>query len=180
MSEASPFGLVARWRLLRAASVDSRLSRTDVAALGAILDRCNDDGVAWPGFGTIVKDARIGRTSAVRAVNRLVEFGYLERKSGDRRKLNRYRMAIVGIAESGPSAEAGHRPELGHEVGPNRGREVCPNRDPEPASSNQLQELVPRKRARRQNHNHREPSWQARAAAKMLGLDPYEFINDQD
>lgn len=97
---AEDHGLLARWKLLRAATRDGRLSRGDVACLGAVLDRINGDtGTAWPSLATIATDALVDRRTVARAVARLVELGYLERESGNRTASNRYAMGSAGSGE---------------------------------------------------------------------------------
>jgi hypothetical protein len=81
-----------RWKLLRIATCDRRLSRADLATLGAVLDRLNSDGVAWPSLARIAEDAAADRRTAARSIARLVEHGFLTRQSGDRTASNRYSM----------------------------------------------------------------------------------------
>ncbi|WP_394694887.1 helix-turn-helix domain-containing protein [Pseudoxanthomonas japonensis] len=86
------FNLLARWKLVRQASTNRRLSAGDIAVLIAILDRMNAEGFAWPSLNRIAEDALISRATVVRSVKTLVESGYLERDSGTRIDSNRYRM----------------------------------------------------------------------------------------
>lgn len=103
---ADDHGLLARWLLALAASADRRLSRTDLAVLMVILDAINGDsshvgyGTAWKGLKRIASDSRVDRSSAVRSVGRLSQFGYLIRESGDRTKSNRYRIGRCALAPS--------------------------------------------------------------------------------
>lgn len=84
-------GLLNKWKLTRAASTDSRITRGDLAVLMQILDQMND-GEAWPGLSYIARAVRIDRSNVVRGVKRLVDSGYLVRESGNHRRSNRYRM----------------------------------------------------------------------------------------
>jgi len=132
---ADEAGLLARWKLVLAASRDARLSRGDVAVLAAILDRMNDAGVAWPGLGTVATDAGIARRTAVRSVTRLVDLGYLQRASGDRTTSNRYRM---GTPRDEPVPRDGLAPrdEPVTGVGTNLSLGVGTNSSPEPTHMN--------------------------------------------
>ena len=144
---ADDFGLVARWKLLLTASCDSRLSRTDVASLGAVLDRVNDQGIAWPSLARISDDCRAARRTVSRSISRLVELGYLVRESGDRTTSNRYLMGR-GSDELAPSGESVPRDELvpsdrGESVptvGTNSSPGVGTNSSHKPASLNLLNE----------------------------------------
>lgn len=97
--------LLAQWRLLTAATRDTRLSRADCAVLGSILDRMDKTGTAWPGFGTISADAGVSRRSAIRSVTRLCGLAYLDRDSGRPGKSNRYKPG-AGSANPVPSDES--------------------------------------------------------------------------
>lgn len=116
--------LLDRWKLVKAASVDPRLSRGDVAVLIAILDRMNSDGVAWPSLGTVAADAHVDRRTATRAIARLVDTSYLLRESGNRTASNRYRvgpagrdnLAPTGRGEFTPTGRGSHAPKVGAAV----------------------------------------------------------------
>lgn len=145
-------GLVSRWRLVQSASVDSHLSRTDLAVLIAVLDRMNDQGVCWPGLGRIASDTGAARSSAVRSVKRLTDRGYLLRESGGRRaaETNRYRMgecAPTSSCEAAPRSGAAPRcnPVLG--VDASSRPHVGANLRPELASGNLSHEPVSETRA---------------------------------
>ena len=100
-------GLLARWQLLLLAAFDWRLSRADVAALAAILDRIDTrTGEAWPGLSKIASDAQIARSSAIRGIVRLCGLGYLEREQGNHNRSNRYRMGQPASSELRPSRKS--------------------------------------------------------------------------
>lgn len=72
----------------------------------AILDRVGADGDAWPSLTRIAADAGISRPTAVRAVKRLVELGYLIRLSGSRTESNRYRAGRCATEPTGRCTDA--------------------------------------------------------------------------
>lgn len=102
--EHSKGSLLRRWLLMLAATRDQRLSRSDCAALGAVLARMNAEGAAWPGMTSIAHDAGIDRRTAVRAIGRLSDAGYLLRDSGRPGLSNRYRIGSDKPAASDQSA----------------------------------------------------------------------------
>lgn len=59
------------------AFLDKRLKPVDLAVLDAIQYRSNEKGYCWPAYNRIAEDCRICRRSAIYAVKRLVEYGYL-------------------------------------------------------------------------------------------------------
>ena len=126
-------GLLARWKRALEAATDTRLKPTDRAVLMVILDRLNDTGVAWPGLPLIATDAKVDRSTVVRSLRRLTDFGYLERVSGDRTTSNRYRM---GRCNAAPRRGVAPRGEAAPRVGANRHLNVGAAPHPEPASFN--------------------------------------------
>jgi hypothetical protein len=110
--------LVSRWRLLILASRDRQLSRTDVAVLGSVLDRMGQTATSWPGLSKISDDIGANRSSAVRAIARLCESGYLVRESGNARKSNTYSMGW-SRCESAPRCEVAPSVELASSLGAN-------------------------------------------------------------
>ena len=137
-------GLLSRWTLLCAATRDARLSRTDCATLGAILDRLDNSGVCWPSLNKIAEDAQVSRSSAVRSLVSLTGHGYLLRESGNRTMSNRYRMgtpprrepAPTGRCEPAPRCEIEPRCEPAPVVGAGLSLRVGADLHPEPASLN--------------------------------------------
>lgn len=94
MTQEQPFGLLRRWEVALAASRDQRVPRAALAVFMAILDRLNNEsGDAWPSLSRIAADTGISRRSVVSSVAALVDLGYLERQSGDRKIANVYRLA---------------------------------------------------------------------------------------
>jgi len=119
-----PWGLVSRMQLIRAAAVDARLSRSDLAVLIVILDRINDEtGDAWPSQRKIQADTGCSKSSVERALDRLVALGYVGRTSGDRKTSNRYRMGTpinegTPMHEGTPTGEGWVPPPVRLEVPP--------------------------------------------------------------
>ncbi len=69
-----------RWsRLSARAVVDRNLTATDVRVLAAIGIYAGRDGIAWPSQETVAGNAGIDRSTACRAVKRLLAGGYLDR-----------------------------------------------------------------------------------------------------
>jgi hypothetical protein len=132
---ADDYGLLAKWKLAQAASVDSRLTRGDLAVLIQILDQMND-GEAWPGLGYIAKTVAIDRSSVVRGVKRLVDLGYLTRKSGNQSKSNRYRMGIPARCETAPRRMRAPRGKTAPGVGAGVHLDLGAPAHPEPAYKN--------------------------------------------
>lgn len=150
-------GLVARWRLLGTACCDPRLSRTDIAVLFVIVDRMDaKTGTSWPGLGTVATDARMSRSSAVRAVRDLVQHGYLQRDSGGPGTSNRYRLGRVELA---PRLNPAPRSKLAPGVGANLTLGVGAGLRPELAPLNQSHESVPRKTRAKKRAVFELPDW---------------------
>ena len=67
----------------------------------------SSNGLAWPGFGTLAKDARLSRPAVMRAVKELEQGGHLtvtRLKIGKKNASNRYRLpAVTGSSETPPS-----------------------------------------------------------------------------
>jgi hypothetical protein len=129
-------GLLSRWQCVRAASKDRLIAKADLASLIAVLDRVShESGLAWPGFGTISKDARVARSTAIRAVGRLVERGYLQRESGGQGRSNRYRIGSTRSTDE-TSSDFATSDELRTAGSAQSGTGVVANPGPEPASLN--------------------------------------------
>jgi hypothetical protein len=61
----------------------SRSALADRLVLLAIADHANNDGLdAWPSVATIARKARVGRSTAFRSIERLVELGEITVESG--------------------------------------------------------------------------------------------------
>jgi hypothetical protein len=132
---ADDYGLLAKWKLAQAASSDARLTRGDLAVLIQILDQMND-GEAWPGLGYIAKAVAIDRSSVVRGVKRLVDLGYLIRKSGNQSKSNRYRMGTPSRCEPAPRRMRAPRSKTAPGVGAGMRLDLGAPVHPEPAYKN--------------------------------------------
>ncbi|RZA28233.1 MAG: helix-turn-helix domain-containing protein [Proteobacteria bacterium] len=72
-----PFNLLGRYQLIERALQDSHLSRGNCVVLCVILGHVDANGEAWPGMGRICNKAGISKSTAIRAVKRLEERGYL-------------------------------------------------------------------------------------------------------
>jgi len=84
--------LLIKWRISMAAIKDQRLTGADLRVLPAVLDRMNDQLECWPGYGRIAADTGVDRRTANRAIDRLVEFGYLDKETRGNRVSNLYRI----------------------------------------------------------------------------------------
>lgn len=144
--------LSSKWRLLRIASTDSRTTKGDISVLLAILDRMNEAGVAWPGFGTIAQDSSTSRSTAIRSIDRLCDLGYLERDAGGIGKSNRYRFGKGPTSVTHDTSTTGDTSVThGTQVVPLVTPAVVSPVTPELALLNQLKEPTkrkPRKKAR--------------------------------
>lgn len=60
---------------------DKRLKKTDIAVLGSLNLRTNKSGYCFPSYATISRDTGCSRRSAIYAVKRLVECGYLVKRT---------------------------------------------------------------------------------------------------
>jgi len=90
--------LLAKWRAIRAAASDKRLSAAaDLRVLVAILDRMNNRLEAWPGYGTIGRDVGVDRRTASRSVDRLIETGYLVKDRASKHSSNTYRLIHLSV-----------------------------------------------------------------------------------
>ncbi|MCB1634797.1 MAG: helix-turn-helix domain-containing protein [Xanthomonadales bacterium] len=105
----SPQGLVARWRLLLAATRDDRLSQGALAVLGVILDRMGNTGTAWPSITRIAIDSGVDRRTVTRALRMLNSLGYLDCERGTTTRTNTYRIGSV-IGASMPLAVGARMP----------------------------------------------------------------------
>ncbi|WP_363800064.1 helix-turn-helix domain-containing protein [Lysobacter firmicutimachus] len=72
-----PYSLLARYDLVGLALQDEALTRGDCSVLFVILRHVNEDGGAWPGMARICSQARVSKSTAVRAVKRLEKRGYV-------------------------------------------------------------------------------------------------------
>lgn len=173
MNGAAEHGLLARWRLVGQACTDDRLSRSDVACLWAIVDRIGRDGVAWPSLNTVADEAKASRSTVVRAIAKLSEFGYLIRESGNRTASNRYRIGQASRPTDEPRCTDEPRPTdepSGRRSGePFLGAEV----NPEPASLNLPTEPEKKRAVRRKDQTYTE--WLATTAEPDL-----EALADQE
>lgn len=136
--------LVARWKLLKVAGADPRTTKGDISVLLAILDRMNEAGVAWPGFGTIAQDSSTSRSTVIRSIDRLCDLGYLERDVGGIGKSNRYRFGKGPTSVTRDTSATGDTSAM-------HGTQVVPPVTPELTSLNLLKEPTkrkPRKKAR--------------------------------
>jgi len=85
--------LIVKWKLLGCAFADRRLTRADMGALFAVVDRVNSGTrVAWPSLAKIARDVNLSRRQAIRSVNKVVRLGYLHRVAGNRHRSNMYSM----------------------------------------------------------------------------------------
>ena len=137
--------LVAKFRLLKAASTDSRLTAgADFKVLIAVLDRMGDDLQSWPGFGRIAEDTGTTRRTVISAVNRLVDFGYLVKIRGTGRRSNRYSLGSVETdtsAKIDTSADIDTSAKVDTGVVQESSPSVVQKSAPELVSLNQSQEL---------------------------------------
>jgi len=80
--EYSPGGdrLLRKWLIVMAAIRDQRLHGSELRVLTAVLDRMNSQWRCWPGYGRIASDTGLARRTATRAIDRLVNLGYLEKR----------------------------------------------------------------------------------------------------
>lgn len=60
---------------------DTRLKKTDILVLASLNYRSNKKGYCWPAYETIAEDVGCCRKSAISAVKRLEEYGYLTRQT---------------------------------------------------------------------------------------------------
>jgi DNA-binding MarR family transcriptional regulator len=68
------------------------LTTTQKIVLWCLAHRMNEKSeCCWPGYGTIAKDACIGRSTAIRTVARLIELGWVE-KIDSLKSSNSYRV----------------------------------------------------------------------------------------
>lgn len=150
--ENSRSRLVRQWRALLAATRDPRLSRTDCAVMGAVLDRMDDTGASWPSYETIAADAGIARSSAAEGVRRCKVIGHLVVEEGGRNRSNVYRLGTPNSPDperaDSPESRTVDSPELRTVNSPesrtatvrNSGLQIVRDPGPEPASLNLLQE----------------------------------------
>lgn len=81
---------------------NSPASGSDLLLLLAIADHADDDGIAYPGIPKLVAKTRTSRSSVFRAMNRLVESGWLKIAGrGGGRDTNEYH--IVMTTQAGPN-----------------------------------------------------------------------------
>lgn len=105
--------LLAKWRLLRRAAEDERLTApADFRVLVAVLDRMNDQLIAWPGFGRISTDVHIARSTVIESIKRLVKFEYLAKDRDHKHNSNRYRLGSPKVRTS-PRVRTSSEPRTG-------------------------------------------------------------------
>jgi hypothetical protein len=119
-----PTTLLTRWQIMLNASRDPDTTKSDIAVFGAILERINSKtGAAYPALATIAEDAGVNRSTAVRSINRLVEFDYLRKKSGDRVRANTYK---IGKGRCGAAPRCGDATHVGAATPPMVGAATPP------------------------------------------------------
>ena len=102
--------LLDKHMLILLMTADTRLSQTELRVGIVLLEYYNQQtGAAWPSHNTMAGDIGVHRTTAIRAVNGLIEKGYfklLER--GGFHKSSRYRPRFEAVAQPllGSSSDA--------------------------------------------------------------------------
>lgn len=75
---ADPFNYSGKLAFLRGVCVDSRLQRTAVAVAAVLIDYANTaTGIAYPSVRRIVDESGVPKTTALRALRRLEEYGWI-------------------------------------------------------------------------------------------------------
>lgn len=97
---------------------DSRLRATDWRVLIAISFRADAEGIAWPSQGDLARLTGRSRQKVTATVNRLCEFGYIEKTKMRRRKgrfsLNCYRVIRKKpVDHAPPGGDTDHAPPGG-------------------------------------------------------------------
>ena len=111
MSDSKP--LLVKWRMVMQAARDPSLSASCLRVLPAVLDRMNMQFECWPGYGRIAQDAGVDRRTATRAVQRLVDLGYLDRQMRGKGISNKYRLGKVVAALPIPDSETSGSSDMG-------------------------------------------------------------------
>lgn len=63
--------------LPKRAKGDRRLNLSDFKVLAILQERSSDKGYCWPAYNRIAEDCCISKRTAIYAVKRLVQYGYL-------------------------------------------------------------------------------------------------------
>jgi len=125
---------------LRAIAADTRLHEwaplAVAVALGSYLNNTSEE--AWPGIERLAQDLNADRRSCQRALDRLVEAGWLRRmRGGGRRKTNRYKLnsglyaSVSADRNSGPPDRNSGPPDRNSGPPDQKTAGYCP---PEPSS----------------------------------------------
>ena len=94
--------LLQKWLLVRRAAADGTLGQAGLAVLIVLLDRFRaGDSDCWPSIDTIASDAGVARSTAIRAIGRLVQGAYLEiTRGGGRGHSTHYRPRLETVASA--------------------------------------------------------------------------------
>src|SRR3990167_9112278 len=71
-----------------------------------IKSHLDNNGVAWPGFGTIAKESSCSKRQAIRAVEGLQRANLIERENNGRGKVNNYRLITSDSQAPGSDSQA--------------------------------------------------------------------------
>lgn len=71
--------LRSRFMLIRRAARDPRVHEADLKTLIVLVDSIGDSGRGWWGFCRIAKEVDKDRTTVIRSINRLEDYGYIVR-----------------------------------------------------------------------------------------------------
>ncbi len=116
-----PLGSFAdKFRLLYAASCDSRLTKADMGVLAVLCWRYNAaHGCCWPSIGAIASDAGIDERTVQRRILHLEESGYLHVRRG-KGALNKFVLHFGGggVAAGGYPRPPGPQPPAAESVTP--------------------------------------------------------------
>lgn len=63
----------------RSIDSDDRLTASARSVLMALSSRANENGECWPSLTTLAHDARVGKRTVSRAIDQLVEYGYISK-----------------------------------------------------------------------------------------------------
>lgn len=72
-----PYNLLARYQMIVGALRDLELTRGHCVVLSVIVGHVGSDGGAWPGLERICAQAHVSRSTAIRAIQKLEDTGYL-------------------------------------------------------------------------------------------------------
>jgi hypothetical protein len=107
--------LVEQWYLIQAISRDPKMARVDVAVAMELLDRMDDEGVAWSVYERLEKITQQSSRSVERSIHRLVvkPGGYFERvKKAGRESSPRFRPILPAAAAAAAAAAAKSPPDM--------------------------------------------------------------------